>query len=217
MSDSFDALAASTGIALPPALRALIESGRASRDDPDQMALLAMYDFHWLSAQRAGEVIGEWLNPVKQKGNVFLPFARSGAGDAYCLVRLYSGEEGVCMVWHDSGASHLHFSTFDRFVAGQYVAAFANLTELDEEAGDDPEGYVRADVARVIDLLEPALQDLLRACLAKPLMERPYKLGYRARPEMVLSWISQDEEEALWAQVGNADPVSFDVVARWEE
>lgn len=216
MSNSFDALSAATSIALPASLRHLIERGANSYDDPDRTALSALYDFEWLSAAEAQEVVAGWLNPVKQNGNVFLPFARSGAGDAWCLVRLRSGEEGVCIVWHDADTSTLHYASFDHFVVGEYLNVFAELDLLDDDEGD-PLAFLRADVARVSDLLDPALQGVLSGCLDKSPAEYPYRQGPKARVEMVRALIAQDEFNALNATVSNPDPLAFGVVARWEE
>ncbi|NHZ80252.1 SMI1/KNR4 family protein [Massilia sp. CCM 8695] len=215
MGESFEALSATTGIALPATLRHLIESGRTGGDDPERTALSAVYDFEWLSAQRAGAVIAGWLNPVKQHGNVFLPFGRSGAGDAYCLVRLRGGEEGIAMVWRDCSASRLRYASFDHFVVAEYLAVFADLDLLDEDAGD-PVACLRADIAKVADLLDPALQGMLHGCLGKPPAGHPYQRGSTARSETMLSLISQVEEEALYARVSIPEPLAFDVVARWE-
>ncbi|NHZ66744.1 SMI1/KNR4 family protein [Massilia genomosp. 1] len=216
MSESFDALAASTGIALPATLRHLIERGANGYDDPGRTALSALNDVEWLSAREAQAVVAGWLNPVKQNGNVFLPFARSGAGDAYCLVRLRGGEEGVCMVWHDAGTSTLHYAGFDQFVVGEYLNVFAELDLLDDD-DDDPVALLRADVARVSDLLDPALRSVLSGCLDKTPAEHPYQQGPKARVEMVRSLIGQDELNAMNSTVSVPDPVVFDVVARWEE
>lgn len=216
MSESFDALSASTGIALPATLRRLIDSGAASYDDPERTAMAALYDFEWLSAQEAQQVIAGWLNPVKQNGNLFLPFARSGAGDAYCLVRLRGGEEGVCMVWHDADTSALHYASFDQFVVGEYLNVFAELDLLDDDDGD-PVALLRADVARVSALLDPALQGVLLGCLDKTPAEYPYQQGPKARVEMVRALIGQEELNAMNAAVCVPDPVVFDVVARWDE
>ncbi|NHZ99580.1 SMI1/KNR4 family protein [Massilia sp. CCM 8734] len=215
MSESFDALSVATGLALPATLRHLIDSGANSYDDPGRAALSALNDVEWLSAQEAQAVVAGWLNPVKQNGNVFLPFARSGAGDAYCLVRLRSGDEGVCMVWHDSGASQLHYASFDHFVVGEYLNVFAELDLLDDDG--DPVAYLRADVARVTGLLDPALRSMLLGCLDQSPAEHPYRQGPKARVEMVRALIGQEEFNALYSQVSIPDPVAFDVVARWEE
>lgn len=215
---TFDTLVTSTGIALPPTLARLMASGRTSYDpDPAQAALNALYDFSWLTPERAAEVIAGWLNPQKQHGNVFLPFGRSGAGDAYCLVRLKDGEEGVCMVWHDSSESTLDFASFDDFVCGGYLTVMANLELLQEDAGADPASCVREDIAKVIDLLPAERAMLLRDCLVKSVTHRAYKHGPRSRPEMVLSWIDQAEEEALQETIARPERLPFKVVARWEE
>ncbi|NHZ93109.1 SMI1/KNR4 family protein [Massilia sp. CCM 8733] len=215
MSESFDALSASTGIALPATLRHLIDSGAASYDDPERTAMAALYDVEWLSAGQAQQVIDRWLNPARQNGNLFLPFARSGAGDAYCVVRLRSGEEGVCMVWHDRPVSHLRYASFDRFVAAEYVTVFADLALIDDDDGD-PVAFLRADVARVAGSLDPSLLAVLDDCLDKPAAEHPYRQGTKGRVEMVTALIGQDEEAALQARLGIADPLAFDVRARWE-
>lgn len=215
MSDSFDVLSARTGIALPATLRRLIDSGAASYADPERTALAGLYDFEWLSAGQAQQVIDRWLNPVKQDGNVFLPFARSGAGDAYCLVRLRSGEEGVGMVWHDREASDLCYSSFDHFVVGEYLAVFADLELVDDDA-DDPVAFLRADVARVAGLLDPSLHSVLEGCLGKPPAAHPYRQGPNGRVEMVMALIGQDQEAELYASLGIADPLAFTVKARWE-
>lgn len=215
MSDSFDALSASTGIALPATLRRLIDSGAASYDDPARTALAGLVDFEWLSAGQAQQVIDRWLNPLKQDGNLFLPFARSGAGDAYCVVRLRSGEEGVGMVWHDRAASDLCYASFDHFVVGEYLAVFADLGLIDDDE-DDPVAFLRADVARVIGLLDPSLQAVLNGCLEKTPAEHPYRQGPKGRVEMLTALIGQEEEHALFSRVSTLHPLAFEVRARWE-
>lgn len=216
MSESFDALSAATGITLPATLRHLIGRGANSYGDPERTALAALYDFEWLSAPEAQEVVAGWLNPVKKNGNVFLPFASSGAGDAWCLVRLRGGEEGVCMVWHDADTSTLHYASLDHFIVGEYLNVFAELDLLDDDDGD-PVALLRADVARVSDLLDPALQSVLSSCLDRSPAEYPYQQGPKARVEMVRALISQEELNAMNAAVCVPDPVVFDVVARWDE
>ena len=216
MSDSFAALSQQTGIALPPTLTALIAQGRTSNDDPALKALDALNDFRWLSPQRAGETIAEWLNPVKQGGNVFLPFGRSGAGDAYCLVRLASGEQGVCMVWHDSAESTLHHAGFDEFILAGYLEVMAELDLLAYHDYADIAAAVRADIDKVIALLAPASQQVLRSIMAGPVIERVIPAVGRMRARTVRSWI-HEEHDHLVERADRVEPTRFAVVVRWEE
>lgn len=94
---AFEVLSSEVGIVLPDLLRKLLGSGKTEyasewqstwRDRMLQGAapFSSLYDFEWIDAIQARQEIERWLNPKVQNGKNFLPFAQSGAGDAYCLL-----------------------------------------------------------------------------------------------------------------------------------
>lgn len=129
MSD-FQPLAQSCGIALPDLLVRLLAEGktRYGKDREDwqkewrnyslsaQPALSCVYDLEWIDAQEAAEFVEQWLNPDYQNGRRFLPFAQSGAGDAYCLTPMADGQMGVAFIWHDQTFSEVESLSFAEFV-----------------------------------------------------------------------------------------------------
>jgi hypothetical protein len=210
---TFTDIARHTGFTLPAELAAWYEADVTGVDDTRAMA--AVYDFEWISAQAAQEIIDEWLNPAAQHGNRFFPFAESGAGDAYCLVRLADGQEGVALVWHDSATSSIDHASFTDFVAAAHLRSYTNLSHLDSP-DEDLAAFIRASLALSIPALPAAHADAIAGPVQGEVSRQPFKSGPKARPEMVPALLTQDEAEARAAGFRLAAPVGFEVVARWE-
>ncbi|WP_144632053.1 SMI1/KNR4 family protein [Bordetella genomosp. 13] len=211
---SFTDIARSAGFELPPELAAWYREGVAHAD-ADTPAMAEVYDFEWITPEQCRQTIDEWLNPEAQDGNRFFPFAESGAGDAYCLVRLADGREGVSMVWHDDDENDIEYATFADFVAGTYLGSYANLSYLRaslEEIGT----AIRAS----LEVTAPALPESHAKAITAParvaVRERTYRTGPKAKPETVPSLLPQQEAEAGAERFKRRTPIWFTVVARWD-
>lgn len=209
--DTFTDLARRAGLTLPVELAAWYRAGVTGTDDARAMA--AVYDFEWITPQACQQTIDEWLNPAAQHGNRFFPFAESGAGDAYCLVRLADGREGVALVWHDSETSSIAYASFADFVAATHFSSYADLSHLDEE---DPGAFIRASLAVTASSLPASHADAMLAPAQGEVVRLPFKAGPKARPEMVSALLAQDAAEARAAEFMLVQPVEFAVVAQWE-
>ncbi|MGJ7554479.1 SMI1/KNR4 family protein [Variovorax sp. RB3P1] len=207
---TFDDLSVRTGIALPALLRQLIAHA--------PQALGSTYDFEWLSAAEAASVLDEWLDAKWQSGQRFLPFAQSGAGDAYCLVPLAGDAVGVAFVWHDAEESRTDHGSFTDFVCAKFLESFADLSHLEDDDLSEEEMAARVidDVASVAAFMDAETAAWLQALSRRPVESRPFKAGPRAQPEQVPSLISQAqrEEELARFQLQGAKP--FAVKPRWE-
>lgn len=207
---TFGDLSQRTGIALPPLLRQLIDSG--------QPTLASFYDFEWIDAGQARETLDEWLDAKWQGGRRFLPFAQSGGGDAYCLVPLPGDAVGVSLVWHDDEESRVDHGTFSDFVCAMFLQTFADLSHLDawDLSGPEIAERVIADVAVVTAFMNAETAAWLQGLSRLPVESRPYKAGPRAKPEQVPSLISQAQldDELKRFQLQGAE--AFAVTPRWE-
>ncbi len=225
----FSQLATETGIALPPLLRSLIASGKTTygpdwsstyqqRMLNDPPALISIDDFEWIDGEQARANIESWLNPSAQSGRVFLPFAQSGAGDAFCLIRHGVAEIGVAMIWHDDDESEMGYASFDDFVCSQFIETFSDLSHAvsDDCTAEEVAIQVRMDVASVTELMDVRTREYLRELSARPLVERSYQRGPRSKPEQVPSFISQAEMDVALAKFPKPNVPPFSVVARWE-
>ncbi|MBN7136761.1 hypothetical protein A7A76_18615 [Lysobacter enzymogenes] len=179
MTPTFESLAAHCGIALPPMLARLHADGRtrygANREDWQanwreytlraQPLLSSVYDFEWIDAAKAERIVEEWLHPRFQDGRAFLPFAISGAGDAYCLMRNAAGEmAGAGMVWHDRGDSAMEAASFEQFVFARLVESALDLEHLlDDFSPAQARDCVLADFEAAAAYLPGAAADALRA------------------------------------------------------
>lgn len=210
---TFTDIARHAGFTLPAELAAWYEAGATGSDDTRAMA--AVYDFEWISPETSQETIDEWLNPAAQDGKRFFPFAESGAGDAYCLVRLTDGREGVALVWHDSETSSIDYASFADFVVASHLSSYADLSHL---GGDDEDlaAFVRASLAVTAASLPASHAEAMLAPAQSEVSQMPFKAGPKARPEMVPALLAQDAAEAQAAGFRLAEPVEFAVVARWE-
>ncbi len=207
---TFDDLSVRTGIALPALLRQFIAHV--------PQALGSTYDFEWLSAAEAASILDEWLDAKWQGGQRFLPFAQSGAGDAYCLVPLAGDAVGVAFVWHDAEESRTDHGSFTDFVCAKFLESFADLSHLEDDDLSEEEMAARVidDVASVAAFMDAETAAWLQALSRRPVESRPFKAGPRAQPEQVPSLIlqAQLEEELARFQLQGAEP--FAVKPRWE-
>ncbi|MBN6149386.1 SMI1/KNR4 family protein [Xanthomonas sp. AmX2] len=215
MHDEFDAIAAGAGFALPPLLADWYRRGLTTMGGDALPALGSDYDIEWLDPAACRQTIGEWLNPQAQQGIAFFPFAQSGAGDAYCLVRLPDQRLGVACVWHDEDESTLQYASFDAFVAARFTQVFGDLGAVPAE-GQDAAQFVRQDVARCTEAMEAPLRELLRQQSRLPVQSLDYRSGPKARPETVSALIPQATQQAQLASLELASPVAFATVPRWE-
>ncbi|MDR2639207.1 MAG: SMI1/KNR4 family protein [Helicobacteraceae bacterium] len=222
------AISAKFGIAIPKALESLIDSGATSysadfNKNSSQIlttnppALWATYDLEWLDDNEPSGVLSEWLAPEYQNGNFFAPFAQSGGGDIYALVKLASGEQGCAVLWRDNPESEINYLSFEDFVCGRFLDAMTDLSHLEDDLS--PEEAViclRKDYQRTTKDIPAAKTSLLDELIARDPMTREFKHGPNARPIQVLSLISQDEHAQLIFQFERANPRAFPVVAPWD-
>lgn len=229
---AFEALAVSTGLALPPLLRQLISAGRTSygpdwastyetRRLSDPPALLSAYDFEWIDADEARDVTSAWLNPAAQDGRSFLPFAQSGAGDSYALTQRASGEVGVALIWHDEETSQVSYASFNDFVCTKYLETFADLSHLQDNASREIIAQmVQADVAGVAALLPNALGSYLQGLSVRSLFSvhpEPKPLAKNPkRPKERIALLSSAELAIELARFFTPHDPPFRVTARWD-
>jgi hypothetical protein len=223
----YQQLSVDTGITLPALLRDFLASDLTVYG-PDWAStwrqrylqspplLTSFWDFEWLCAQESRDVIEAWLNPVAQQGRRFLPFAQTGAGDAWCLMPMGGDKVGVALVWHDAAESSIDYQCFDDFVCAGFLNAFADL-------GQAPEGFsptevlqsLRTDVLQATRFMEAGLAAYLQATSDMPVVLRAFQDGPRARPRQVSSLLSQHALEMALQKL--APPgMAFPVMARWE-
>jgi hypothetical protein len=229
----FETLAVRTGIQLPKLLRDLIAAGKTTygpdwqttyrdRIANDQPAMISVYDFEWIDAKQAENDVAEWLNPDSQSGRVFLPFASSGAGDAFCLMPFQTPdgrtEIGVAMIWHDDDASKIGYASFEDFVSVKLIETMGDFAHLvDEECTAEQAAVrLRIDLANLSDLMSADHGGFLRSLSGKPLMMREHQQGPRSKPQRVPSLISEAEMEVAFTNFPDPNQAAFKVVPRWE-
>ncbi|SDY34812.1 hypothetical protein SAMN04487939_101960 [Lysobacter sp. yr284] len=182
MTATFQSLAAHCGIALPPMLERLLADGRtrygSSREDWQanwfeytlraRPLLSCVYDLEWIGPERARQIAEEWLDPRFQDGRAFLPFAISGAGDAYCLMRTATGEAaGAGMVWHDRGDSAMDAAGFEQFVFARLVESALDFEHLlDDFSPMQARECVLANLQAAASYLSDAPAQALRSLAA---------------------------------------------------
>ncbi len=223
---SFGTLAAETGITLPSLLQNLLETGRTVYGTDwswkDRMLrgaapFASWYDFEWLEARAAQDEIERWLNPRAQHERVFLPFAQSGAGDAYCLMPLDEQSVGVALIWHDDESSRIAYRSFEDFVVARYLETFADLSHLERDFTEDEiHKCISADVSFVSEWMSEPLRNYLRAFCELPLTQRAFRRGPRSHPQQVPSLISQTQLESELEKLPPTHTAPFPVVAAWE-
>ncbi len=228
---ALDALAADTGIALPPLLRHLV-AGDATAYGPDWAStwrerclstpppLISCSDFEWLDGQGVRTTAGEWLNPAFQNGQRLVPFAETGAGDAWCLVPLEGAlEPGVALVLHDSDASEVGYRSFQDFACVQLLQALADLSDWTGEDSFTAEQacqVVRTDVDQVAAGMDAATGNWLRSLSrAQPRLSE-VRDGPRMPARSVLSLVSQEALQHALGRFVRPDFPPLAITARWE-
>ena len=224
---TFAELAEDCGVALPAMLNQLIDAGgtrygediAAWRADWKGNTLAArpvlscMDDLEWIDAQEARETAEEWLNPGYQHGRRFLPFAQSGAGDAYCLTPTADGGVGVALIWHDSGDARVDWPSFEAFVFDALVRSAADVGHLVEEGFTPAEAAacVTANVGALAGYLPPAMQAALHRLMADaPAVPADVSADGSA------AWIDEASAKAALALLPPVHDMPFEVVPRWE-
>lgn len=181
------------------------------------VALSCLYDFEWLGEGQAVQTVADWLRPDAQQGARFVPFAQSGAGDVYALVRTSQGS-GCGLIWHDSDTSELCCPSFEDFVCHALLSTLEDLSHLLDEGLDAEQAaaWVRLDAEQALDCLPASHSAALRPLLARTPQPRPYKPAPRAAQRPVLSFISQAECAALQAAYTQAPALALTITAPWD-
>ena len=181
--------------------------------------LISCSDFEWLTADDSRNTIEEWLNPAFQHGRRYLPFAQSGAGDAWCLVPVdEESPAGVALIRHDTEMSELGYRSFSDFVCVQFLQAFSDMDHLVASDGFSAEEacqIVRADALQVAQGMNTQTAAWLQSlCNAAPKMHgAEEECGTLPRP--VLSLISAPQLATELARFAQPDTRPWPVVARW--
>lgn len=224
----FTSLAARVGIAVPDLLRAWIETGRTSlpealdtsfseflADRP--LALVGHPDLEWLSLAEARETVDEWLFAEAQNGVAFLPFARSGAGDMYALVRTSDGRTGCGLVWHDEETSEFAYPDFETWAAIAFAEALTDLGAVIERVAEGRAlEAVRTDLRQAAPFLPRGVAATLTDWAARDIATRSFLAGPRARPYDVQSVISQQELGEFTAGLERSEPIKLAVTPPWD-
>lgn len=211
--ERFTAIARDAGFELPAPLAQWYRTNSAG--SPSGQAMGGVYDLEWLTPEASEREIDEWLNPEAQHGIRFFPFAQSGGGDLYCLVRLADGREGVTCIWHDDEHSQLEYASFADFVAASYLQSYADLSHLGDDENDIAD-TIRAGLACSTPALPPAHAEALLVPAQNAVVLREYQSGPRARPIQVPALLAQEDAEARAASFTLKAPVVFAVVPSWE-
>ncbi|MGZ7456413.1 hypothetical protein ACXPVS_06175 [Pseudomonas sp. Ma2-10] len=123
--EAFQRLARNIDIEFPERLATLMG---IAHTHPATAALSSLEDFLWLDAEQAEREINEWLNPDDQQ-----PFAATGGGEPYCVVRLENGASGIAQVLHFAQPSLTH-ADISSFVTREYVRVASDLSWLPPNA-----------------------------------------------------------------------------------
>lgn len=220
---TFAELAEDCGVALPGMLARLIDAGRTGYGEDSaawradwkgntlaaRPVLSCMDDLEWIDAQQARETAEEWLNPGYQHGRRFLPFAETGAGDAYCLTPTAGGGVGVALVWHDSGDARVDWASFEAFVFDALVRSAADVGHLVEDGFTPAEAV--ACVAANINALKEYLPPVMQAELDRLTADAP-----PVPADGSTVWINEASADAALALLPPTEDAPFEVVPRWE-
>ncbi|KRA20918.1 SMI1/KNR4 family protein [Lysobacter sp. Root604] len=216
----FEMLAARTGIALPSSFIRLQADGRTRYGDnledwksnwleyslKAQPLLSCAYDLEWIDPAQADEIVEGWLNPRFQDGRRFLPFAISGAGDAYCLMPSADGGVGVGMIWHDRDDSAIESATFEHFLFAALVESAADFEHLLE---DFSPAQARECVLSNIRVAAAYLPMELNLALAESIPQDP------PGDEGATGMISRALVDATLSVLPAFEPTRFPVLPRW--
>ncbi|AXA56698.1 hypothetical protein CEQ51_21325 [Pseudomonas thivervalensis] len=208
--EAFQNLARRIDIEFPEHLAALMGIAHTA---PSKAALSSLVDFHWLDAEEAEREINEWLNPDDQQGRTFLPFAATGGGEPYCLVRLENGTSGIAQVLHFAQPSSLAHADISSFVTREYVRVATDLSWLPPQK--DFSIALKSEVALIETALLPADYALLEALFSRLCIAMNYQAGPQGISKIVKAFISQEEEESLAARLRHPNPTEFEALRAW--
>lgn len=228
---SFQHLSATVGIPLPPMLQQLIKDGKTrygeSRADwqenwRDRLlttppALSCAYDFEWIDAQQAQESIDHWLNPNAQMGMTFLPFAQSGSGDCYCLIKT-PGLAGVGRVDHDGSEFFIANASFEDFVFHQLLESLADFSHLVNEDFNEEEAHrcVVADIQCLRSYFGDERARKLALFSERPLSYSETQQPCQKQVHRLPYLITQQELSTELAVLSKPQDNGFALNARWE-
>lgn len=220
---TFAELAEDCGLPMPAMLGRLIDADRtgygddiaAWRKDWKRNTLTAwpvlscMDDLEWIDAAQARETAEDWLNPGYQHGRRFLPFAETGAGDAYCLTPSAGGSLGVALIWHDSGEARVEWASFEAFVYDALVRSAADIGHLVEDGFTAGEAV--ACVTANIGVLKEYLPRAMQAGLDRLMAEAP-----PIPADGSTTWVDEACADAALAHLPPVEDAPFEVMPRWE-
>lgn len=224
----FESLAAETGIELPPLLRSLLSTEKTvyglawqstwrEKCLNDPPPFISFYDFEWIDADESRQQMDRWLNPNAQRGQKFLPFAQSGAGDAYCLVPIDDQLVGIARVWHDAETSQINYRSFTDFTCVGFLETFADMSHIaDNFSEQEAFQSLQADVFQVTQFMNEENRIYLQSFCREFPIYREFRNSPKSRPESVLSLISQDQLAVELLKFPAPGIAPFPVVARWE-
>lgn len=225
---AYEALATNLGFDVPPLLQGWIASGLTSYPQnlgttmsqflaENPRALTSVWDLEWSTLDHVRETVDDWLTAEHQDGVRFLPFAQSGAGDAYALVAMPDGRTGCGMIWHDDETSEIAHADFASWAAAQLADAMVDLRQLQDVVADGAvASVVRADVASVAPFLTTDAASLLTTWAARDVLTRDVKPAPARAAESVPSLIAHDELTDIDVLVALPEPFEVAVRGAWE-
>ncbi len=225
---TFESIASTLGIALPSSLQRMINDGRTTygtsyadwqtiyreRMLNDPPAMISVFDFEWINAEQTQRNIDEWLSAKWQDGRLFLPFAESGAGDAYCLMPQPDGSLPVAMIWHDNDENKVAYASFDEFVFEKMIEALSELEASNDFSLDEMHQSLILDVRYICAYLSEPYASRLRRFLDRPIA---YFDGNQGRAiKRIAGLISPEEVESELAILTQLNVPPVTVKPRWE-
>lgn len=223
-------LAEKAGLPLPLALSQLFADGRTcygkTREEwrltwrdrmlNDPPALISTYDFEWLGESDIFETMEEWLAPEWQGGRRFLPFARTGAGDVFCLTALQEASPSVACIWHDSSESETCATSFSDFIYLRLIDALGDYSHLTEAGLDEEEGRrcLIADIRGLAPYLPTAQAEMLLTFCDHP--ARHVEKAEGRRSVSVPCLISGNEALKARSLIADCAASPFQITPRWE-
>jgi hypothetical protein len=214
----FQTLALEVNIPVPTELACLILRGLTSYDQGvEKSAFRSTYDFEWITIDEARAFVSDWLNPRFQSGHLFLPFAISGAGDAFCIIQLNDAQHTTCcaMVPHDDDTCNIYDRNFADFATTRLIEAMSDLSHLADDVDEQSLAeYCRQDVRDTAACLPKDHAQHLLALAESEL--KSVEVMYGRRKQLVPALLSGVESDAAFARYKNPSPIAVTIVPPWE-